>query len=63
MVLFPSLPARVHVVFADAASEEALAAVTAGGAVVFARGPVSTYSTQAARRQVTDGVHVGTLCW
>ena len=60
-VVDPSSPARVHVVFADAASEEALAAVTAGRPVVFARGSVSTYGTQAARPQVAGGVHVGAL--
>lgn len=48
-------------VFADAASEEALAAVTAGRPVVFACGSVSTYGTQAARPQVARGVHVGAL--
>lgn len=54
-------PARVHVVFADAASEEALAAVAAGRPVVLASGSVSTYGTQAARPQVARGVHVGAL--
>lgn len=56
-----SSPARVHVVFADAASEEALAAVAAGGPVVFARGSVSTDGTQAAHPQVSAGVHGGTF--
>lgn len=48
-------------VFADAASEEAFAAVTAGRPVVLASGSVSTYGTQAARREVARGAHVGTL--
>lgn len=48
-------------VFADAASEETLAAVTAGRPVVFARGSVSTYGTQAAHPEVAHGVHVGAL--
>lgn len=48
-------------VFADAASEEALAAVTAGGSIVLARGSVPTYSTQAACCQVARGVHIGAL--
>lgn len=39
-------PAGVHVVLADAASEEALAAVTARGSVVFPRRPVPTDGTQ-----------------
>lgn len=50
-------------VFADAASEEALAAVAAGRPVVFASGSVSTDGTQAARPQVARGVHVGALSW
>lgn len=58
--VFPS-PAGVHVVFADAAPEEALAAVAAGGPVVFARRPVPTYGTQAACCQVAGGTHVGAL--
>ncbi len=60
-VLDLSSPARVHVVFADAASEEALAAITAGRPVVFAGGSVSTYGTQAACPQVAGSVHVGAL--
>lgn len=49
-------------VFADAASEEALAAVAAGGPVVFASGSVSTYGAQAPRCQVAGSVHVAALC-
>lgn len=56
-----SSPARVHVVLADAAPEEAFAAIAAGRAVVFARGSVSTYGTQAACPQVARGVHVSAL--
>lgn len=50
-------------IFADAASEEAFAAVTAGRPVVFASGSVSTYGTQAAHPQVAGSVHVGALSW
>lgn len=56
-----SSPAGIHVVFADAASEEALAAVAAGRPVVFASGSVSAYGTQGGRPQVSRGVHVGAL--
>lgn len=62
-LLTSSSPARVHVVLADAAPEEALAAVTAGRPVVFARGSVPTDGTQAARPHVACGVHVGALNW
>lgn len=48
-------------VFANAASEEALAAVTAGGPVVFAGGSVSTYGAQAAGPEVAGSIHVGAL--
>lgn len=48
-------------VFANAASKEAFAAVTAGRPVVFACGSVSTYGAEAARPQVAGGVHVGAL--
>lgn len=54
-------PARVHVVFADAASEKALAAVTAGRPIVLSSGSVSTYGTQAARCQLAGSIHVGAL--
>lgn len=54
-------PARVHVVLADTSSEKALAAVTAGGSVVFARGPVPADGAQRARPQVVNCVHVCTL--
>lgn len=47
-----SSPAGIHVVFADAASEEALAAVAAGRPVVFARGSVSTDGAQTTCPQV-----------
>lgn len=57
----PPSPARVHVVLADAASEEALAAITAGRPVVFSCGSVSTYGTQAAHPHVDPCVHVGAL--
>lgn len=50
-------------IFADAASEEAFAAITAGRPVVFASGSVSTYGTQAAHPQVAGSVHVGALSW
>lgn len=56
-----SSPARVHVVLANAASEEAFASVAAGRAVVFARGSVSTNGTQAACAQVACAVHVSVL--
>lgn len=48
-------------VFANAASEEALAAITAGGPIVFACSSVSTNGTQAASCQVAAGVHGGAL--
>lgn len=48
-------------VLANAASEEALASVAAGRAVVFASGSVSTYGAQAAGAQVTRAVHVRAL--
>lgn len=54
-------PAGVHVVFTDAASEEALAAITAGRPVVFACRSVPTDGTQAACCQVAGGTHVGAL--
>lgn len=41
-----SSPAGVHVVLPHTPPEEALAAVTAGGSVVFACGPISTDGTQ-----------------
>lgn len=48
-------------IFANAPTEEAFAAVTAGGPIVFARGPVPTDGTQGARSEVVGCIHVGTL--
>lgn len=56
-------PARVHVVFANAASEETLAAITAGGSIVFSCCPVTTDSTQSPCAQVIGSIQVGTLSW
>lgn len=50
-------------VFPDAASEEALAAITAGGTIVFTCSSVSTYGTQTACSQVARGVHVSAFSW
>lgn len=46
-------------VLPHAPAEEALAAITAGGAVVLARGPVPTDGTQGADTQAVGCVEVG----
>lgn len=56
-----SSPAGVHVVLPHAPPEEALAAITARGAVVFACGPVPTDGTQGTDAQVVGRVQVGTF--
>lgn len=50
------VPARVHVALANAASEEALAPVTAGRSVVLPGGSVPAYGTQTAD-PVVCGIH------
>lgn len=50
-------------VLADAAPEEALAAIAAGRPVVLPRRSVTTYGAQAACCQVARGVHVGAFSW
>lgn len=50
------VPARIHVALADAASEEALAPVTAGRSVVLPGGSVPTYGTQTVD-PVVCGIH------
>lgn len=50
------VPARIHVALANAASEEALAPVTAGRSVVLPRGSVPTYGTQTVD-PVVCGIH------
>lgn len=56
-----SSPAGIHVVLPHASPEEALAAVTARGTVVFARGPVPADGAQGADSQAVGCVEVGTL--
>lgn len=50
-------------VFANAASEEALAAIAAGGSVVLAGCPVPTNGAQGACTQMVGSIHAGTLSW
>lgn len=56
-----SAPAGVHVVLPHAPPKEALAAVTAGGAIVFACGPVSADGAQGADTQAVGRVEVSTF--
>lgn len=55
----PAKSAGVHVVLPHAPPEEALAAITARGAVVFACGPVPTDGAQGTDAQVVGRVEVG----
>lgn len=60
------VPARIHVALANAASEEALATVTAGCSVVLPCGSVPTYGTQTVDTVVcsihTCGLWGRTIC-